>query len=106
MGLVLAAAAASCNTLNDRLTALAERQRQLKRDRGELQRQQKNEDRRKTRLLARAQGLSDDELVQRLATRAAAAAAKAKANAKAKAKGKAKAKAKAKGDSCGAHVGG
>ena len=72
----------------------------MKRDSDELRREQRNEDRRRQRLLIRAQGLSDDDLVQMLAVRGAAAKAKAKA------KAKGKAKAKDKGGGKGGGVGG
>ena len=74
--------------IQDRLDDLKVWQRLMKRDSEEFRREQRNEDRRRQRLLIRAQGLSDDALVQMLAVRAAAAKAKAKTIGKAKAKGK------------------
>ena len=67
-----------------------------KRDPDDLQREQRGQERRLQRVLIRAQGLSDDDLVQVLAVRAAAAAAEAKAKAKAKAIAKGGAKATCK----------
>ena len=66
----------------------------LQAQRAHLSREIRNAERKRQRMLVRAQGLSDADLLQLVAVRAAAKAkAAAKGKAKAKAKGKAKAKA-------------
>ena len=85
------------------LKDLAEQRRDLRKQRDELNRQIRNEERKRARLLERARNLSNDDLLSILGSRATA-----KANAKPKAKGaaKGKAKAKAKGGSAEAAHGG
>ena len=85
------------------LKDLAGQRRDLRKQRDELNRQIRNEERKRARLLERARNLSNDDLLSILGSRAAA-----KANAKPKAKGaaKGKAKAKAKGGSAEAAHGG
>ena len=81
--------------------ALIERKRQLQRERAELAKETKAAERKRMKLMEKARGLTDEDLMsiigQRAMSRAAAAAkAAAKPKAKPKAKGNAKAKAKAK----------
>ena len=73
------------------LKDLADQRRDLRKQRDELNRMTRNEDRKRARILERARNLSNDDLLSILGSRAAA-----KANAKPKAKGAAKGKAKAK----------
>ena len=87
------AAAAMGDTGADQLAGLNARKRAIQQDRRRLAQDIKNAERKRTRCVEKARGLSDTDLVAILATRAAA---KAKAVAKAKAKTKAKAKAAAK----------
>jgi len=77
--------------------ALVDRKRQLQQERNELAKEAKAAERKRFKLIEKARGLSDDDLMSIVAQRAVAKA-KAAANPKArpKAKGKAKAKAKAK----------
>jgi peptidoglycan hydrolase CwlO-like protein len=77
-----------CSTaLND----LADQRRDLRKQRDEVNRVTRNEERKRARILERARNLSNDDLVAILGSRAVA-----KASAKPKAKGAAKGKAKAK----------
>ena len=77
-----------CSTaLND----LADQRRDLRKQRDEVNRMTRNEERKRARILKRARNFSNDDLVAILGSRAVA-----KANAKPKAKGAAKDKAKAK----------
>ena len=95
-GAVWAAAAAVGDSPLSRLEELKARRCQLKAERAELYRQERNEEKRRARLQDRARGLPDSALIDIVVERARA---KAKAEAKAKAKAKAaaaKAKAKAK----------
>ena len=78
--------------LHDRLAELEHEQRELQAQKRRLSMDIKNEQRRKTRLLEKARGLSNEELGAIIGMRAVA---EAKAKAKAKANAKAKAKAKA-----------
>ncbi|MDE0839248.1 MAG: hypothetical protein OSB41_09370 [Kiritimatiellae bacterium] len=72
------------------VTALQQRRKELRHERDVVNRDLRNAERKRQRLLERARGISDDDLLALVAARAVA-----KSNAKAKAKGKAKAKAKA-----------
>ena len=82
------------------LTRLEALRTQLTRQKRQIAIEIKNEERKRTRRIERARGLSDDDLLGIITARAAAKA-KAKGNAKAKAKAKAKATAKAKGNDNG-----
>ena len=73
---------------------LEDRKRALKREREQVSREMHNAQRRRDRLMERARGLTDADLIQLIGARAAA---KAKPKAAPKGKAKAKAKAKAKG---------
>jgi hypothetical protein len=86
---VWAAAAAIGDATGDAVVALQERRRVMKRERDQLTRDIRNADRRRARVVERARGLTDDDLFNIMATRAAA---KAKGSSKAKAKARAKAK--------------
>ena len=96
VGGVWAAAAALGDAAGDERAAMVRRQRELKDERRRLQMDMNNANRRRGRVIERARGLTDADLLDILAARAAAKA-KAKANAKAKAKAAAKGKAKAFG---------
>ena len=74
---------------------LVHRERALQEERKRVAKEMKLQERKRQRLLVRAQGLSDADLLDIITSRAAAKA-KAKSKAKAAPKGKAKAKAKAK----------
>ena len=77
----------------DRIAELKAQRKALAQEKKDVQRQLKLEQRRHRRIMSKAKTLTDQELAQVLAERAAA---HAKAKAKAKGAGKAKAKAKAK----------
>ena len=91
-GGVWAAATALGDAAGDERAAMLRRQRELREERRRLQMDLNNANRRRTRLLERARGLTDADLLDILSTRAAA---KAKAKAKPKPKAKAAAKGKA-----------
>ena len=85
-GGVWAAAAALGDLAGDSLADALERRATLKRERDALNKRIRNQEKKRVRLLEKARSLTDADLVNLIATRAAA-----KANAKAKAKAKAKA---------------
>jgi hypothetical protein len=76
-----------------RAAQLEVRRRALQEERRELNNEIRNEARKRRRRLEKARGLSNQDLLEVAASRAAAAKAKAKANAKAKARAKSKARA-------------
>ena len=84
-----AAAAAAGDPSSAAFVELLERRKALKRERDQLTRDLRNADKRRVRLVEKARGLSDDDLVHILAARASA---KAKAGARAKPKPRAKAR--------------
>jgi len=88
---VWAAAAAVGDVLGNRLKEMGDRRNELKRERDQLAKDLRNSQKRRDRLIEKARGLSDQDLMDILAQRAQA---NAKAAAKPKAKPKAKAKAK------------
>ena len=82
----------------DRISQIMEQRRQMKRDAARLAADLRNEDRKRVRLLEKADRLSDADLQAIMIKRGQAKAkAQAKAAAKSKAKAKAKGKAKASG---------
>ena len=93
-GAVWAAAALLGDNHRDGLKLLEKQRAELAQARRRLAQDIRNEERKRQRLLARAQGISDSDLLELVAVRAAAKS-KAAAKAKAKAKGKAQAKGKA-----------
>ena len=68
----------------ERLIQLEERRRTLHQQRQAVQKEIKNESRKRQRLLEKAKGLSDDSLLQVIVNRASKAEAKAKGKAKSK----------------------
>jgi hypothetical protein len=88
---VWAAAAGIGDAAAGEVAALQQRRKELRQARDAVNKDLRNAERKRQRLLERARGLSDDDLLTLVAARAVA-----KGNAKANAKGKAKAKAKAK----------
>ena len=92
------------------IRAMEARRAELALARRRLAQDIRNNERKRQRLIVRAQGISDADLLAIVAVRAAAkakaAAAKGKAKAAPKAKGKAKAKAKGKGGGKGVADGG
>ena len=97
---IWAAAAAIGDPGAQKLSELASKRVELKRERDRLYAEIRKEEKRRARDIERARGLSDDVLMNILALRACAkakaAAAKAKAQVQPKGKAKSKAKAKAK----------
>ena len=91
-GALWAAATAVGDRGGEVLRVLEDRRRDLKRQRDQVNRDLRNAERRRARLLERARGLTDADLIGLLGARAAA---KAKPKAAPKAKAKAKAKGKA-----------
>jgi predicted nucleic acid-binding Zn-ribbon protein len=94
---VWAAAAAAGDQLGNKLIELDDRKRDLKREREQVSKDLRNSQKRRDRLLEKARGLTDADLLDILAQRAQAKAKAAAAKAKPKAKPKAKAQAKAAG---------
>ena len=93
-----AAAAAMGDPMADSLTALLSRKRQLQAESQRLQSEVRSAEKRRLRLVEKARGLSNEDLMAIVASLASAEAkAKAKAAANGKAKAKAKCKAKTKG---------
>jgi hypothetical protein len=90
---VWAAATGVGDTTAAEVLALTKRRTELRQERNRVNKELKNAERKRQRILERARGLSDDDLVAILATRAATKAAQ-----KGKAKGKGNGKAKAKVD--------
>ena len=90
-GAIWAAAAAIGGDAVGGLSDLQARRKQLLREREQVAREIRNAERKRARLLERARGLSNEDLLAVMGVRAVA-----KAKPKAKAVGKAKAKAKAK----------
>ena len=97
VGGVWAAAAALGDAAGDERAAMLRRQRELREERRRLQMDLNSSNRRRARLLERARGLTDADLLDIISARAAA---KAKAKAKPKPKAKAAAKGKAKAFAC------
>ena len=95
-GVIWAAAASMGDSAMDELSRLNQVKRDLHRERQRVAKELKAAERKRQKLVNRASGLSDDDLLAILGARASA---KAKAKAAAKGKGKGKAKAKAKGKS-------
>ena len=93
-GVIWAAAASMGDSAMDELSRLNQVKRDLHRERQRVAKELKAAERKRQKLVNRASGLSDDDLLAILGARASA-----KAKAKAAAKGKGKAKAKAKGKS-------
>ena len=87
---VWAAAAGIGDAAADEVAALQLRRKELRQERDAVSKDLRNAERKRQRLLERARGLSDDDLLALVAARAVA-----KGHAKAKANGKARAKAKA-----------
>ena len=77
------------DAVGDQVSALDAQQRDLKAQRALVQKQLKGEKKKQQRLMVKARGLSDADLLGIVASRAAQAKAKAKAKGKAKAKAKA-----------------
>ena len=75
----------------DRVSILEEKKRELNQRKRDVQKAIRAERKRRKRVMEKAQGLSDKELLSVIATRAAKAKAKAPASAKAKARAKASA---------------
>ena len=94
---VWAAAACIGDTNAQKLKELTDQRKQLKRERDRISSEIKKAEKKRTRDMEKARGLSDLDLLNIIASRARAKA-EAKAKAKAKGKGKAKAKAKAKAE--------
>ena len=93
---VWAAAAGIGDVAGHAVAALEERRKELRRERDAVAKELRNAERKRQRLLERARGLTDNDLLSILATRAAAKAVpKAKGKAAAKATAKAAAKAAA-----------
>ena len=90
---VWAVAALMGDRCSTALKDLADQRRDLRKQRDEVNRVTRNEERKRARILERARNLSNDDLLEILTSRAVAKA-KAKPKAKGAAKGKAKAKAK------------
>jgi len=89
---VLAALGGMDDPRANRIAALKDQRAQLLANRKAVQKELKNEERKRQRLMDKARNLSNEDLASVLGSRAVAAAkAKAKAEAKAKAKAKAKA---------------
>ena len=99
-----AAAAGIGDASRGELTRLEALRTQLTRQKRQIAIEIKNEERKRTRRIERARGLSDDDLLGIITARAAAKA-KAKGNAKAKAKAKATAKAKGNDNGVGGATG-
>ncbi len=95
------AAAAALPDLHDSKAALTRQLQELQREQRRVSMNIYNEERKRQRLLDRAKGLSDDDLLMILSTRASA-----KAKAQAKATGSARAKATAKANATRARDGG
>jgi hypothetical protein len=93
---VLAALAAVPDASAQRVAEVSRRLHELQNERRRAVDQQRQEDRKRQRILDRLRGVSDEDVLGILAQRLAGPKAKAKPKAKPKAKGKGKAKAKAK----------
>ena len=83
------AAQALGDVAGDRVNSLEEQKRELTQRKRDVQRAIRAEQKRRKRVMEKAQGLSDQELLSVIATRAAKAKAKAPPSAKAKARAKA-----------------